>query len=101
MECIVHFEVQHTDGVKPLRGLLFLEEGAAPAEQELVQMFKDMKFNVRLDDREKWIFKPVAPGETYSEIRITSFDNGKKSSKPESELKSIVGNLLPQKPTGL
>ncbi|MEK3833127.1 MULTISPECIES: hypothetical protein [unclassified Paenibacillus] len=101
MECIVHFEVQHAEAVKPLRGLLFLEEGKTPGERELVEMFKDMKFNVRLDNREKWIFKPVAPGESYSEIRITSFDNGKKSSTTEGELKSIVGNLLPQKPTGI
>ncbi|MFD2874762.1 hypothetical protein ACFTAO_00375 [Paenibacillus rhizoplanae] len=65
--------------LEQLRGLLFLEEGKTPGEQELVEMFKDMKFNVRLDDREKnGFFKPVAPGESYSEIRITSFDNGKK-----------------------
>ena len=101
MECIVHFEVHHPEGIKPLRGLLFLEEGKTPGEQELVEMFKDMKFNVRLEDRERWVFKPAAPGENYSEIRITSFDNGKKGSQPEGELKSIVGNLLPQKPTGL
>ncbi|WNS41743.1 hypothetical protein [Paenibacillus sp. MMS20-IR301] len=101
MECIVHFDVQHTEGVKSLRGLLFLEEGQTPGEQELVDMFKDMKFNVRLEDREKLIFKPLAPGEKYSEIRITSFDGGKKNSKQDNELKSIVGNLLPQKPAGL
>jgi hypothetical protein len=102
MECIVHFEVQRSEGVKALRGLLFLEEGkTTPGEQELLDMFKDMNFNVRLEDREKRVFKPVAPGEKYSEIRITSFDNGSKNSKQDNELKSIVGNLLPQKPTGL
>ncbi|OKP73917.1 hypothetical protein A3844_09450 [Paenibacillus helianthi] len=101
MECIVHFEVNHTEGVKPLRGLLFLDEGQIPGEKELVDMFKDMKFDVRLDDREKLIFKPVNPGETYSEIRITSFDNGKTDGKEDHNLKSIVGNLLPQKPNGL
>ncbi|AIQ56002.1 hypothetical protein [Paenibacillus borealis] len=101
MECIVHFDVQHSEGVKPLRGLLFLDEGKTPAEQDLIGMFKDMNFNVRLEDREKLVFKPVAPGEKYSEIRITSFDNGKKSGKQDNELKSIVGNLLPQKPAGL
>lgn len=101
MECIVHFDVQHSEGVKPLRGLLFLDEGKTPAEQDLIGMFKDMNFNVRLEDREKLVFKPVAPGEKYSEIRITSFDSGKKSGKQDNELKSIVGNLLPQKPAGL
>ncbi|KWX71734.1 hypothetical protein AMQ84_27970 [Paenibacillus riograndensis] len=101
MECIVHFEVDHTEGVKPLRGLLFLDEGQTPGEQELIDMFKDMKFAVRLDDREKLIFKPVNPGENYSQIRITGFDSGKPNSKEDHELKSLVGNLLPQKPAGL
>jgi hypothetical protein len=101
VECIVHFDVQHAEGIKSLRGLLFLEEGKVPGEQELVDMFKDMKFDVRLDDREKLIFKPLNPAEKYSEIRITSFDGGNKNSKQDNELKSIVGNLLPQKPSGL
>jgi hypothetical protein len=101
VECIVHFDVQHPEGPKSLRGLLFLEEGKVPGENELVEMFKDMKFNVRLADREKLIFKPVNAGESYSEIRITSYDGGKPGSKEDHDLKSIVGNLLPQKPSGL
>lgn len=101
MECIVHFEVEHPEGNKSLRGLLFLDDDQSPGEQELVGMFKDMKFNVRLDDREKLIFKPVNPGEKYTQIRITSFDTGKENSAEDHNLKSIVGNLLPQKPTGL
>ncbi|NUU61738.1 hypothetical protein [Paenibacillus agri] len=103
MECIVHFEVVHPEGPKPLRGLLFLDEGATPGEAELIGMFKDMKFEVRLEDREKLIFKPVNAGANYSEIRITGYDTGnaKDQHKEDHDLKSIVGNLLPQKPTGL
>lgn len=100
MECIVHFEVMHAEGPKRLRGLLFLEKGATPGETELIEMFKDMKFNVRLEDREKLIFKPVNPGD-FLEIRIIDFDNGQEKNKQDQNLKSIVGNLLPQKPTGL
>lgn len=100
MECIVHFEVLHPEGPKRLRGLLFLDKGETPGEAELVEMFKDMKFNVRLEDREKLIFKPVNPGD-FIEIRITDFDNGQKKSATDHNLQSIVGNLLPQKPTGL
>ncbi|WP_449600166.1 hypothetical protein [Paenibacillus sp. Marseille-Q9583] len=100
MECIVHFEVVHEDGPKKLRGLLFLDKGASPGEAELVEMFKDMKFNVRLEDREKLIFKPVNPGD-FLEIRITGYDNGQEKSKDDHNLKSIARNLLPQKPTGL
>lgn len=100
MECIVHFEVLHPEGPKRLRGLLFLDKGETPGEAELVEMFKDMKFNVRLEDREKLIFKPVNRGD-FIEIRITDFDNGQKKSATDHNLQSIVGNLLPQKPTGL
>lgn len=71
MECIVHFEVVHNDGPKKLRGLLFLDKGASPGEAELVEMFKDMNFNVRLEDREKLIFKPVNPGISWRfELRV-------------------------------
>ncbi|MFF2909463.1 hypothetical protein [Paenibacillus sp. NPDC057934] len=103
MECIVHFEVVHPEGPKPLRGLLFLDEGATPGEAELIGMFKDMKFEVRLEDREKLIFKPVNAGANYSEIRITGYDTGNTQDqhKEDHDLKSIVGNLMPQKPTGL
>ncbi|BCG57035.1 hypothetical protein [Paenibacillus sp. URB8-2] len=101
MECIVHFEVLHSKGPKSLRGLLFLDEGTAPTESQLIDMFKDMKFNVRLDDREKLIFKPVDPGAEYSEIRITGYDADGKKSGEDHDLKSIVSNLLPPKPSGL
>ncbi|WP_410513301.1 hypothetical protein PaeBR_02225 [Paenibacillus sp. BR2-3] len=102
MECIVHFEVLHPDGPKQLRGLLFLDEkSTGPSESQLIEMFKDMKFDVTLADREKLIFEPVNPGAKYSEIRIVSFDTGDEEFREDKELKSIVGNLLPQKPTGL
>jgi len=102
MECIVHFEVLHPGGPKQLRGLLFLDkETAGPTESQLIDMFKDMNFDVTLADREKLIFKPVTPKENYSQIRITSLDTGKEKFSEDRELKSIIGNLLPQRPTGL
>ncbi|MDT3428291.1 hypothetical protein J2Z22_003883 [Paenibacillus forsythiae] len=101
MECIVHFEVLHSGGPKSLRGLLFIDEGTVPDENQLIDMFKEMKFNVRLDDREKLIFKPVNPDADYSQIRITEYDAGGGKSGEDHDLKSIIGNLLPQKPTGL
>lgn len=101
MECIVHFEVLHREGPKHLRGLLFLDEDAMPEENQLIEMFKAMKYDVALEDREKLFFKPVSPGAEYDGIRITSFDTGREKHKEDRQLKSIVGNLLPQKPTGL
>ncbi|MBY9079959.1 hypothetical protein KIH86_10195 [Paenibacillus sp. HN-1] len=101
MECIVHFEVVHPGGPKSLRGLLFIDDGAVPDESQLIGMFKDMGFDVRLDDREKLIFKPVNPASVFSEIRITGYDEGNGKSGEDHDLKSIVGNLLPRKTTGL
>ncbi|KGE19556.1 hypothetical protein [Paenibacillus wynnii] len=101
MECIVHFEVQHSEGPKQLRGLLFLDKGSKPSESQLIEMFKDMKFDVNMGNREKLIFKPVNPREDYSEIRVTEFDMGDEEVKEDRELKSIIGNLLPRKPTGI
>lgn len=101
MECIVHFEVLHPSGPKSLRGLLFVDEGAVPSESQLIGMFKDMKFDVRLDDREKLIFKPVNPAEDYSEIRITGYESGEGESGEDHDLRSIVKNLLPPDPSGL
>lgn len=101
MECIIHFEVLHSDGPKELRGLLFLDKGAKPTESQLVEMFKDMKFDVTLADREKLVFKPVNSRDNYSSIRITSFDTGEEDFKEDRELKSLIGNLLPQRPTGI
>ncbi|KAA8997229.1 hypothetical protein F4V43_18235 [Paenibacillus spiritus] len=101
MECIVHFEVMHPEGPKPLRGLIYLGEGEAPQEQQLIDMFKDMKFDVRLADRERLIFEPVSPNAGYSQIRITDLDTGKPDSGEDQELKQIIGQLLPKRPTGL
>lgn len=101
MECIIHFEVLHQEGPKHLRGLLFLNKGEQPEESQLIEMFKDMKFDVSLEDREKLFFKPVSPAVNYSGIRITSIDMGDEKHQEDRELKSIVGNLLPRKPTGL
>ncbi|MCL6603338.1 MAG: hypothetical protein K6T94_10720 [Paenibacillus sp.] len=101
MECIVHFEVLHSDGPKELRGLLFLDKGSKPTESQLIEMFKDMKFDVTLADREKLVFKPVNSRDKYSSIRITSFDTGEEDFKEDRELKSLIGNLLPQRPTGI
>lgn len=101
MECIVHFEVEHPEGPKRLRGLIILEPGRLPDENELISMFRDMGFDVTLADRDKLTFKPVNPGDNFSEIRITSLDTGGEQVSEDQILKSIVGNLLPRRPSGL
>ena len=101
MECIVHFEVLHPEGPKHLRGLLFLDDDMVPDEAQLVGMFKSMKFDVRLENREKLVFKPVNAGANFSAIRITELDTGQEKYKDDRELQKLVAHLLPQKPMGL
>lgn len=95
MECIVHFEVQHPQETKELRGLIFLKEGELPKEEDYLKMFEEMGYKLRLEDRDNLVFKPVEPGADYSQIRIRRLDTGEKSYKEDSELHSLLNNLLP------
>ncbi|AWB43262.1 hypothetical protein DCC85_02800 [Paenibacillus sp. CAA11] len=95
MECIVHFEVVHEEKTKELRGLIFVDEGKVPGEEDFLKMFEEMGYQLRLEDRERWIFKPVDAGADYKEIRIRKLDTGDKKIAEDNNLKSIVSNLLP------
>lgn len=95
MECIVHFEVHHPQGVKELRGLIFLKEGESPSEEDLLTMFQDMGYKLRLENRDSLIFKPMDPGADYDQIRVRRLDTGEKTYKEDTELRSLLSNLLP------
>lgn len=99
MECIVHFEVFHEHQTKELRGLIFVDDGKNPTKEDLLGMFDQMGYKLRLTDEDQMIFKPVDSGADYSHIRIKKLDMGNKVQKDDHDLKSIVGNLLPQKPS--
>ncbi|WP_308531444.1 hypothetical protein [uncultured Paenibacillus sp.] len=101
MECIVHFDVVHKDEVKSLRGLLFLDPGKSPSESDFLQMFEEMGYKLRLEDRQNLVFKPTEAGADYSEIRIRHLDTGEKTYKEDGELKSLLTNLLPREPKPL
>ncbi|MGG6313156.1 hypothetical protein [Paenibacillus macerans] len=101
MECIVHFDVVHKDGVKELRGLIFLDKGKVPEESDFLQMFAEMGYKLRLEDRQSLVFKPTEAGADYSEIRVRRLDTGEKSYKEDGELKSLLTNLLPREPKPL
>ncbi|WP_018749792.1 hypothetical protein [Paenibacillus sanguinis] len=98
MECIVHFDVVHKEGIKELRGLIFIDEGEMPEESDLLQMFADMGYQLQLQDRENLIFKPTQPGADYEEIRVRRLDTGQTTYKEDGELKSILTHLLPKNP---
>ncbi|GAB6992107.1 hypothetical protein [Paenibacillus pini] len=101
MECIVHFEVKHKEGVKHLRGLVFVGKGETPDAEQLIGMFKDMHYNVILSDRDKLVFTPTDALASYSSIRVTSLDTGEQKYTEDRDLKKVLGNLMPQRPTGL
>ncbi|MNI66874.1 hypothetical protein D3C76_123170 [compost metagenome] len=96
MECIVYFEVVHENEVKELRGLIFLDEGQTPSENDFLQMFEEMGYKLRLENRESLVFKPIEAGASFSQIRVRRLDTGEKSYKEDTELKSVITNLLPR-----
>ncbi|MWV45718.1 hypothetical protein GRF59_19060 [Paenibacillus sp. HJL G12] len=101
MECIVRFEVKYRQELKRLRGLLFIEKGKRPDGEQLIEMFKDMKYQVALTDPEKLIFTPVEPGSDYEYIRVTELDTGEEKYTEDHDLKKLIGSLMPQRPPGL
>lgn len=103
MECIVYFNVVHQENeAKELHGLVIIDEGQAPTEQDYLNMFEDMGYHVRLQDREQLVFVPVDAGAKYKEIRIKRLDTGKDGpGSQDNDLKSVVANLLPSKPTSI
>lgn len=101
MECIVRFEVKHPEGNKHLRGLIWTGEDGRPTEEQLIQMFKDMKYNVRASEREQLQFVPLDPGARYTSIRITELDTGKEKHTEDRDLKNVISTLMPKRPLGL
>ncbi|NGZ77419.1 hypothetical protein [Saccharibacillus alkalitolerans] len=95
MECIVHFEVMQEEEPKQLRGLILLGEDERPGEEKFVKMFARMGYEVRLDDAEQLLFKPVHPSAPYEWIRIRELDTGEEKGMEDHDLNSIVANLLP------
>ncbi|MEN1990173.1 MULTISPECIES: hypothetical protein [Paenibacillus] len=99
MECIVHFQVIYPQPQerKSLRGLIFVGQGQEPANSQLANMFKDMGFNVRLEDEEQLLFKPTDPGADFEFIRVTELDTGEEVYKEDRDLKAILEHLLPRR----
>lgn len=60
-------------------------------------MFKDMGFNVRLEDEEQLLFKPTDPGADFEFIRVTELDTGEEVYKEDRDLKAILEHLLPRR----
>lgn len=95
MECIVHFEIKHKNQeTKQLRGLIFLNDQQQPGDEQLLQMFKDMKFNMVTADRDTLLFKPADPSSDYTSIRIIELDMGEDHYTEDRDLKSILSNFL-------
>ncbi|PZT53646.1 hypothetical protein [Paenibacillus silvae] len=99
MECIVHFQVIYPPPQerKTLRGLIFVGQGQEPATNQLVTMFKDMGFHVRLEDEAQLLFKPTDASANFEFIRVTELDTGEEVYKEDKDLKAILEHLLPRR----
>jgi hypothetical protein len=93
-ECTVHFEVKHKLESKQLRGIIFLDGKKQPGVEQLLEMFKDMNYDVSVTDRDPLLFMAVDPAADYISLRITELDTGEEHYTEDRDLKSILGNLL-------
>lgn len=64
-EHIVHFKIISKTGTRQLRGLIYLEENQEPTLQDFEQCLKDCGHDVRIENKEQFIFKAFKPGEEY------------------------------------
>ncbi|MOA44236.1 hypothetical protein D3C78_1664760 [compost metagenome] len=96
MECIVYFDVVYGHDVKELRGLIFLDRGQLPTQSDFLLMFEEMGYKLRMESEDQLLFKPTEAGAKYSHIRIRRLDTGEQSYKEDTELKSVITNLLPR-----
>jgi len=64
-EHIVHFKMISKTGTRLLRGLIYLEDHQKPTIQDFEQCLKDCGHDVRIENKEKFIFKAFRPGEEY------------------------------------
>ncbi|WP_409340495.1 hypothetical protein [Paenibacillus sp. MBLB4367] len=64
-EHIVHFKMISKAGTRLLRGLIYLEENQEPTIQDFEQCLKDCGHDVRIENKEQFIFKAFKPGEEY------------------------------------
>lgn len=64
-EHIVHFKIISKAGTRQLRGLIYLEENQEPTLQDFEQCLKDCGHEVRIENKEQFIFRAFKPGEEY------------------------------------
>lgn len=97
IECIVHYELIRGEKVSPLRGIVDVEPGRKPSENELLEMFKDSDLHVVVEDADRLTFRSTAPGDTFT-IRVKKFDTGEKKDDhvEDTELKSVISNFIPK-----
>ncbi|MDQ0114758.1 hypothetical protein [Paenibacillus harenae] len=65
-EHIVHFKVMRGTSTERMRGLVYLEENEQLTSRHFEQCLKQCGFEVRLANKEQFIYKPVDPSEDYT-----------------------------------
>ncbi|MFE5320655.1 hypothetical protein ACFQ88_18260 [Paenibacillus sp. NPDC056579] len=64
-EHIVHFKIINKTGTRLLRGLIYLEEHQEPTLQDFEKCLQDCGHEVRIVNKEQFIFRAFKPGEEY------------------------------------
>ncbi|WP_314000670.1 hypothetical protein [uncultured Paenibacillus sp.] len=95
-ECVFYFKVLKAGRSKELRALILLPDGKQPGISDFVRSFRQLGYDVKLENEKELIFKSVDGGEPYL-LDITKIKiKGDTEDLPEhdGELRSIVEHLV-------
>lgn len=65
-----------------------------PGIDQITDMFKNMGYDVRPDNPEELIFKPVDVRANYTYIRVIELDTGEEVYQEDRDLRAILETLL-------
>lgn len=89
-EHIVHFKIISKAGTRTLRGLMYLEENQEPTLQDFEKVLKDCGHDVRIEDKEQFIFKAYKPGEEYIIDVLEDYEQPTRDRHAESLAKTFI-----------
>jgi hypothetical protein len=89
-ECIVYFKVMSKEGTRLSRGLIYLEENQKPSLQDFEQCLKNCGHDVRIENKERFIFKAYKPGEEYLIDILEDYDDHSRNPDAESLARSFM-----------
>ncbi|NEW09744.1 hypothetical protein GK047_27875 [Paenibacillus sp. SYP-B3998] len=94
-EHIIRFKLIRKEGVKLLRGVIFLEENQTPSLLDFEQCLKDCGHDVRLENKEQAIFRAYKPGEEYEIDILEDYQDASRDSHAEQLAKTFLKDNSP------